>query len=556
MPKTYDDAVDRRDPADGVLRSRAPWKRFEELAYLILFVSAALQFAAFATWPGSPDADVVHSAFAGYNFVTRGHLQSINLFAQNTNDLARHAQIYWMTHWPPAHSWLYALVMSLGLNAGAATKFLGLCSVLVGGIGWVRLTAVLGASRIGTAIVAASYPWIFFIARTYMDYKNDHLACALVPWVYVGIIQIVPIAGWVRLITLALLAGSTILVKYSLAPVLAATGLYFLWLEARPLSFTAAKMLRVATFAVGLLLPGSLLLLANGALGLGSYPLKEGEGVSLGPVTFLNNIISNTFGAVTGWSHLLTELNTALELYLGVSLFRGTIVAVSLVFIVIWVVASLQTKWSPRQIHFLQYMCLLTAILWAFLYLLSVSSGRSDNLALQSRYYFPIGFGWIVLGAVLLDKLPRNSLIMSPRFYSLAIPLLFSFFFFAATGVFGHRWATMPNSRIWWDFEDFDQRHAAFPATLMKERGKGPDLVITSKYYLMLELGVPMLWQYKDFGVFYSSKNLEVWAMIEPVDETVFLAKFQRASTITPVTGPPGFPFKCYILSFVAAQKE
>jgi hypothetical protein len=513
----------------------------QRLAYLILFVSAALQFAAFAGWPGSPDADVVHSAFAGYNFVTRGQLQSINLYAQHTNDLARHAQTYWMTHWPPAHSWLYALMMSLGLSAGAATKFLGLFSVLVGGIGWVRLTAVLGASRICTAIVAASYPWIYFVARTYMDYKNDHLACALVPWVYVGIIQIVPKAGWVRLLTLALLAGSTILVKYSLAPVLVATGLYFLWLEARPLSLTAAKMLRVGTFAVGLLLPGSLLLLANRAWGLGSYPLREGGGVSLGPVTFLNNIITNTFGAVTGWSHLIIELNIALQSYLGASFFRGTIVAVLLVFIVTWVVALLQTKWSQREFHFLQYMCLLTAILWVFLYVMAVTSGIKYNFASDSRFYFPIGFGWLVLGAVLLDKLPRNSLITSPRLYSLAIPLLFSFFFYAATGVY---------------YLDLDQHHADFPATLMKERGRGPDLVITTEYYLMLELGVPVLWQYKDFGVFYSSKNLEVWAMIEPVDETVFLAKFQRASTITPVTGPPGFPFKCYILSFVAAPKE
>jgi hypothetical protein len=533
--------------------------RNQRLAYLILSVSAALQFAAFAAWPGSPDADVVHSAFAGYNFVTRGHLQSINLYAQDTDDLARHAQIYWMTQWPPAHSWLYAVVMSAGLSAGIATKFLGLFSVLVGGIGWVRLAAILGGSRICTAIFAISYPWIVFVARTYMDYKNDHLACALVPWVYVGIIQIVPIAGWVRLITLALLAGSTILVKFSLAaPVLAATGLYFLWLEARPLSFTRAKMLRVATFAVGLLLPGSLLLLANRAWGLDLYPRPEGGGVSLGPVTFLNNIISNTFGAPTGWSGLLTQLNIALESYLGLSLFRGSIFAISLILMAIWGTAFLRTKWTARQFHFLQYMCLLTALLWAFLYVMTVSSGVQQNFALQSRFYFPFGFGWIVLAVIVIDKMPWNALIRSLRFYSLAVPLLFNFFFYAATGLFGHRWATMPNSGIWWDFVDFDEHHAAFPATLMKERGKGPDLVITTHYYLMLELGVPIYWQYGDLnrGLFYSSKNLEVWAMIKPDDETLFLTKFQRASTITPVTAPPGFPFRCYILSFVASQKE
>src|SRR5262249_44225031 len=97
--------------------------------------------------------------------------------------------------------------------------------------------------------LCAGYPWIWFVARTYIDYKNDHLACALVPWVYLGIVQMTPSpakVGWTRLIATALLAGSTILVKYSLAPVLAATGLYFLWLEGRSLTFTVEKMLRVA----------------------------------------------------------------------------------------------------------------------------------------------------------------------------------------------------------------------------------------------------------------------------------------------------------------------
>src|SRR5262245_36533302 len=106
-------------------------------------------------------------------------------------------------------------------------------------------------------------------------------------------------------------------------------------------------------------------------------------------------------------------MNIALKLYLGVSLARGTIVVVSLIFIVIWVVAVLQTKLSTRELHFLQYMGLLTTLLCAFLYVMSVSSGVGYNFASDSRFYFPVGFGWIVLGAVLLDKIPWNSLIMS-----------------------------------------------------------------------------------------------------------------------------------------------
>jgi hypothetical protein len=243
----------------------------------------------------------------------------------------------------------------------------------------------------------------------------------------------------------------------------------------------------------------------------------------LGPVTFLSNIASNTFGAATGWNALLTQLNVALESHLGLTLFRGTISVVSLVLMVIWAQGFIRTKWTAPQFYFLQYMCLLTMVLWVFLYATTALMANEYNLASVSRYYFPIGFGWVVLGAVALDKMPWNSLVRSLRFYSLAVPLLFTFFFYTAVGVFGHRYATMPNSGVYWQFEDYDQDHAAFLSRLMKERGKGPDLVITQQYNVMLEVGVPIYWRYKYGRVFYSSENLEVWAMIEPDDEKTFL---------------------------------
>jgi len=193
-------------------------------------------------------------------------------------------------------------------------------------------------------------------------------------------------------------------------------------------------------------------------------------------------------------------------------------------------------------------MCLLTTILWASLFMLDAGA---------NRFYLPIGFGWIVLGAVALDKMPWNSLIRSVRFYSLAVPLLFSFFFYAATGLFGHRYATMPNSKIWWQFEDYDQDHAAFLSRLMKERGRGPDLVVTQQYNVMVELRAPIYWRYKFLSdrTFYSSKNLEVWAMIEPDDEKIFLSEFRKASALESVAVPPGFPFKFYILTFDAKNE-
>jgi hypothetical protein len=248
---------------------------------------------------------------------------------------------------------------------------------------------VLGGSRICAAVVAAGYPWISLMARIYIDYKNDHLACALVPWVYVGIVQVAssaPRTKWTSVITTALLAGSTILVKYSLVPVLAATALYFVWLEAYPLKLMAEKIRRITAISVGLLLPGGLLWLANQAWGLESYPLQSGGGISPGPFTLVNNIVSNAFGATTGWSALLTQLNIALESHLRLSLFHGTIFTVSLILLTTWVVTSRRTKWTAEQFHFLQYMCLLTVILCAFLYAISALSAINYNFASDSRF--------------------------------------------------------------------------------------------------------------------------------------------------------------------------
>ena len=43
--------------------------------------------------------------------------------------------------------------------------------------------------------LAFVYPWLSFIARTYWDYQNDHLSCALMPWVCLAIVRIEPLPG-------------------------------------------------------------------------------------------------------------------------------------------------------------------------------------------------------------------------------------------------------------------------------------------------------------------------------------------------------------------------
>ena len=179
-------------------------------------------------------------------------------------------------------------------------------------------------------------------------------------------------------------------------------------------------------------------------------------------------------------------------------------------------------------------------------------SVTKDNFAGDSRFYFPIGFAWMVLGALLLDKLPRHRLIRSPCFYSFVVPLLFNFVFYAGFGLFGHRPASMPNSGIYWLRRDLDQNHAAFLSRLIQERGKKPDLIVSQEDDVMLEVGVPFYWNYRnpDGPVYDSSRNLEIWAMIDPSEEQIFLSRFRKASSIDPVAVPPGFPFKFYILHY------
>ena len=142
------------------------------VALAALLISGSLHFACFAKWPGHPDWDVHHSVFAAQNFVAQGRLVSINLYPEYDDNLARHTQLRWMTHWPPAHSWLYMAAISSGLSAGASTKVLAALCVLLGGLGWVCLIRALGGSLYGMAVVAAAYPWLSFVARLYLDYKN------------------------------------------------------------------------------------------------------------------------------------------------------------------------------------------------------------------------------------------------------------------------------------------------------------------------------------------------------------------------------------------------
>jgi hypothetical protein len=529
------------------------------VALAALLVSASVHFCCFAAWPGNPDWDVHHSVFAAQNFVVRGQLKSINLFPPQDDNLARHAQLHWMTNWPPAHSLLYAAIMSSGLSAGAATKLLALLCVLLGGLGWIYLARAFGASRYYTLAVALAYPWLSFIARLYTDYKNDHLACALIPWIYLAILRIESLRKckdelWGRLLFAALLAGVAITVKYSLMPVLVASVLYLLWLDGRMV--TRKRILRLVIFSGVLLLPGVILWLLNQAWGEQSYPLQPGKGLGFSLPTYAKNLISNTIGTTTGWDLIFIQLDILLGKLFGIQLFRGTIFFASSLLLIIWVMQFRRCRWDEKGKAFGIYLCLLTGALWVILAFMTVASGIGYDFSRENRLYVPIGMGWLMLCGVCADRMITKSVIRSAALCSLIIPIVFSAAYFAASGLFRKPYLSMPNSKTAWIPEGTTVSHAAFLSNLVAERGRKPDLLVATEGRFLTELGVPCFYTFRatkdDHHVYYSTVDLEVWAMVHPPDEDIMLSKFSKASKSERVSVPSGFPFVFYIFNFVA----
>src|SRR6266404_548949 len=114
------------------IRHRRGTARFITVCAL---ASSLFQFLVFAAWPGNPDWDVHHSVFAAENFLAIGKPLSINLYPDESDDLASHARIRWMTHWPPVHSWMYAIFMKSSFSPGGSTKLLALLAIVVGATG-------------------------------------------------------------------------------------------------------------------------------------------------------------------------------------------------------------------------------------------------------------------------------------------------------------------------------------------------------------------------------------------------------------------------------------
>src|SRR2546427_1762481 len=525
-------------------------------ALAMLVVSAALQFACFARWPGNPERDVYHSIFAAENFVLHGQLKSINPLADYGDDLAQSTRPRWMMHWPPGHSLLYVAVMSLRLSAGPGTKLLGLLCVVAGGVGWIYLARGLGASGSCIAALAAAYPWLPFQGNLYINYSNEHPALALVPWICFALLQIEPLnessrERWDRLLIAAFLAGAAVLVKYSLAPVLFAAVLYLLWLDGAVLD--RRRVLRVGAFSGFLVLTGLVPWLISRAYGE-RYPLPRRAGRVLSLPEYVSSILSNSVSGPSGWDRILMHLNLVLDKKFHVQLALAPILFVSsLALLAIWCLHFKRFPWRAREKSFGVLLLLLTVTLWMMLGLMTNLVGMLWDFTANGRLYIPITLLWLLSCGVSLGKMERKDLFRSTAFYTLAVPFAVTAAFYAATGLIGRPYECMPNSDLAWTTSD-DINHASFLSNLAAERGRKPNLLIAEPRD-MAELGVPYLYLEKavqNSRRYWSSVNMEVWAIIEPAKEKALLANFRRASSIERIKIPARFPFVVYIFRFNA----
>ncbi|MBL6938503.1 MAG: hypothetical protein ISS15_02795 [Alphaproteobacteria bacterium] len=522
-------------------------------ALLVLLASAALQFACYARWPGSPMYDVGYSIFAAQNFVAHGQLKSLNVLADYHDDLAQFAQPRWMVHFPPGHSVLYAAVMSFGLSPGAATKALGLAGILLGGFGWICLARFLGACKSSTTVLATAYPWLPFIGTVYQLYETEQVAIAIMPWFCLSLLRIDSIAStplskplaaaqWPNLVIAIFLALLLVIVKYSLVPVFLGAALYLILQDGA--RFGARSIWWKAAVAGLLIFPGLLFLLVNSAYG----PRVQVDDAHhpYFVFQFARNILNTTISGTLGWQTVVPRLFNFARL----PVLPGLIDILSLASVVVWILHFRRFPLPERTRAFGLLLIVSTIALWLSLGVSTYLGKQEWDFSADGRLYMPITLLWLLCCVASLGQMRARDVIRSPAFYALALPMLLSALFEIRGGALLPPSPAMPQSGLAWTLSH-DPEHATFLSRFALSRKDKPDLLLAMPS-VMNELTVPNI--YNGFAVppghrYWSSRKLEVWALFAPSQEKVVLAEFSAASMQRIVT-PPHFPFVFFIFKF------
>jgi len=458
--------------------------------------------------------------------------------------------------------------MKSSFSPGGSTKLLALLAIVVGATGFARLVTALGASTRTAAVFAVAYPWLPFTAKIYLDYKNDHWACAIAPWIFLAMISIRPLSekpeNVATLVKAALYVGGALLVKYSLIPLMFASLVYLLWLDG--IDVSRSRLTRLLVFGSASILPGTVLWFFNYLNEVVAYPLRLGRGLSFSPVVLAKNILSNTVGTPFGFNLLLVNFHIWLQRHSKLAVPRGTLIVVCLLIVAVWITCFRDAKLEGVRRAYLTYVAIATIVLWVMLAIMVVSSGFQLDFSADVRFYMPISLAWFAMFSVWLADAGMTQMKRYTALLTLVLPVAFSVAYFAHQGVKGTPFVAMPRSRTAWleynpaapgqvaSLAKQDPAHAAFLENTVERLGRKPDLLVTDHGRFMTELGVPAYFTFRATSnnghIYYSSRPLEVWAMVPPSESRVLLSKFARASKREELETPPGFPYVFYIFKY------
>ena len=414
--------------------------------------------------------------------------------------------------------------------------------------------------------VAAVYPWLPFVVTAYVAYTNDHLALFIMPWMCLVLLRLTSLQGpspgiaressnaeWHRLWGAALLAILGAVVKYTLVPVFVGASLYLFWRDRSRLK--SLGILWGLGLLVLLLFPGLLYLLVNSAYGKRlALPVEPGAFSKAG---FAMNLLNYTAAGAAGWDTILTKadarLNPQFHMHFPVAM---VMLVPSFVLLVIWLPRF--RRWERgRTRSFIILLGILTAGLWAMLAASTWLGGLQWDFSEESRFYKPIVLLWLLPCALSLDRLSSKDLRKSVAFYSVALPIALVAIGEVRLGFLREPWRALPHSGIAW-IRTYDSSHARFLSEFASLRSHKPDLLIGPDPRTMVELGVPIAYwwilQQRSAG-YWTSKDLEIWAIVEPQQVPSLLAGVKGVCGAEHVAVPAGYPFVFYILKLQAPGK-
>jgi hypothetical protein len=192
----------------------------------------------------------------------------------------------------------------------------------------------------------------------------------------------------------------------------------------------------------------------------------------------------------------------------------------------------------------------MTLSVWAFLTVITVLLGYQCDWTTQSRYSFPVAFGWLC-AAITFSFNPRASTwIRGALAVAWGVPFAATVIAVTAKPVFHAAPSKLPRSHLEATAEELSA--CSFLQAQLSQSETKPALILADEPYLMNELGVPVVpWFYLErHGKIYSSKPAVVWAILKRSSSDALKKRLDDNNLLIPFEKPPGVTLDLLSLRF------